>query len=254
MTQLAGSVGNLTITGGRVPFAGDMVPAAINRVVLTNPAIDVWQARLDLGAEQVLHHAILLSRDELLRAGRLHFERDRRRFIVARGTLRMLLGSQLDIPPAAIAFKYTKYGKPFVVEPAAPIHFNVSHSAERAFYAISPDCPVGVDIEYLNRDIDYNSLAKGVLTHNENSALQRLPISGRKRAFLACWTRKEAVVKAAGAGLFLPFNQFEVTVNPDTAPRVLEFTATNYDVADWALYSANADHGYVATVAAHYRN
>lgn len=253
MTQSFTSVRDLTLAGKRGAAASAMLPDAINRIVLPNPAIDVWQARLDLGAAHVMQYAELLSRDEQLRAGRLHFERDRRRFIVARGTLRMLLGNHLDIPPAALEFNYTKYGRPFLVEPAAQVHFSVSHSAERALYAISPDCRLGVDIEHLNRDIDYKSLAKRFFTDAENTALERVPMCSRKRAFLACWTRKEAVVKAIGGGLSLPFSQFEVTVDLDTVPRVLDFTATKHGAVDWVLYSPNADHDYVATVAAYYR-
>jgi len=226
-----------------------MLPTAIDRIALAAPGIEVWQVRLDRDAGQVMQCEDLLSRDERLRAARFHFEYDRRRYTVARAVLRMLLGDRLDIAPAAIKFSYTKRGKPFVAEPAARIHFNVSHSAERALYAISPSFRVGADIEYLNRDIDHESLADRFFTRAESAALQRLPASHRKRAFLACWTRKEAVVKALGDGLSLAFDQFEVTTALDAAPRVLEFAVKAHNVSDWALYSVNTNSNYVATVA-----
>ena len=222
---------------------------ALKRLTLPPPGIEVWQARLDLPAGEVEQCAKLLSRDEHLRAERFHFEHDRRRFIVARGRLRLLLSRHLRIAPAAIVFAYMKNGKPFVAGNAAQIHFNLSHSEECALYAISRSCRLGVDIECLNRDIDWHSLASRFFTHGESTALQHLPVSSRKRAFFACWTRKEAIIKATGDGLSLPLDQFEVTVEPDGEPRIL--AAATLRLADWTLYAADAGNDYVATVAAY---
>jgi 4'-phosphopantetheinyl transferase len=228
-----------------------MLPDAINRVALPNPEIEVWLARLDLGIDQVVQCTELLCGDEQLRAGRFRFERDRRRFIVARGVLRMLLGSYLDIAPAAVKFGYTQHGKPFLTNHASQIHFNLSHSGERALYAISISFDLGVDIESLKREIDYESLARRFFAPREYVALLRVAEPDRKRAFYACWTRKEAVVKAIGDGLSLALDQFEVTVGPDAAPRVLNFAVPAYAIDDWTLYSIIAGGHYAATLAAH---
>ncbi len=71
----------------------------------------------------------------------------------------------------------------------------------------------------------------------------------RKRAFFACWTRKEAVVKAIGGGLSLPLDQFEVTPDPDVAPRVLHFAVRAHEIVDFRLHSIAVGGDYVATVA-----
>lgn len=226
---------------------------APKRIPLDNAAIEIWLARLDLNADQVRQCAVHLSPDELQRANRLHFERDRQRFIAARATLRILLGGCLAIKPDAIALRYTANGKPVIDNLAASLHFNVSHAHERALYAISRTYALGVDIEYLNRDVDYNGLAERFFTNREHTALQRIPEPGRKRAFFACWTRKEAVIKSTGDGLSLPLAQFNVTVAPDAAPRVLDFAGAAERVADWTLYTAEVGADYIATVAA-YRN
>ena len=194
--------------------------------------------------------AKFLSRDEQLRADRFYFEHDCRRFIVARGKLRLLLSRHFQIAPAAIVFAYMKNGKPFVAGNTAQIHFNVSHSEECALYAISRSCQLGVDIECLNRDIDWHGLGRRFFTSSESTALQHLSVSNRRRAFFACWTRKEAIIKATGDGLSLPLDQFEVTVEPDAEPRIL--AAASLRIADWMLYEADVGHDYVATVAAHW--
>jgi 4'-phosphopantetheinyl transferase len=243
----------LTATGKRDGVADGMLHAAIDRIALPNLDIEVWLARLDLDAAQIRHCLEHLSQAELQRAARFHFERDRRRFVCARGILRMLLSTHLDIMPAEIAFAHTRNGKPIVADCAARIHFNLSHSGERALYALSRTCEPGVDIEYLNRDIDYSGLAKRFFTRHECAALRRIPESGRKRAFFACWTRKEAVIKAAGDGLSLPLDQFEVTLTPDAALRLLDPAVVPQLVGHWDLYAPDIGNDYTAAVAARRR-
>jgi 4'-phosphopantetheinyl transferase len=226
-------------------------PNAPQRIQLNNAAIEIWLARLDVDTDQVRKYVVHLSEDELARANRFHFEPDRRRFIVARATLRILLGQYLGIKADALALAYTRNGKPFIADHASRVQFNVSHAHERALYAISRSCALGVDIEYLIRDIDYSGLAERFFNHREFVALQHIPESGRHRAFFACWTRKEAVIKATGEGLSLPLDQFEVTVEPDAEPQILSFAAAEQRIFDWRLYTADVGKDYVATVAAY---
>ena len=244
------SVRDLPAAGKRIDAAGGALPHALNRIALRDPGIEVWLARLDLAAGQIRQCASVLSRDEQLRAERFHFARDRRRFVVARGRLRQLLGGYLGIAPAAIAFEKAKNGKLSVTRHAAAVQFNVAHSDERAIYAVSRRCALGVDIECLNRDVDCDRLAERFFTQRERTMLRRIPEAERKRAFLACWTRKEAVVKATGDGLALPLDQFDVTVAPDAAPRLRHFAIATQRTANWHLYAANVGSDYVATIAA----
>lgn len=238
------SVSDLAVAGKHIESA----ITALKRIRLPSTEIEVWQARLDLPAGEITRYKNILSRDEIQRADRFHFEHDRRRFAVARGILRQLLGRRLNISPAKITFEYMKHGKPRVRDTATQLHFNVSHSWERALYALSENSQMGVDIEYTNRDIDYLGVAKRLFTIREYSQLLRLTTSIRKRAFFNCWTRKEAIIKAAGDGLTLPLNQFEVNVEPDAEPRLL--AAADLRIADWTLYAADVADDYVATVAA----
>ena len=207
---------------------------------------------LDAGAREVERCSMLLSSDERARAGRFQIERDLRRFTVARGMLRTLLGEATGLSPAAIVFAQSEYGKPCIVTAPPAIHFNVAHSADMAIYAISRSCVPGVDIEYVHRDIDENAMAKRFFTLRKCAELQCIPAAARKRAFLACWTRKEAIVKAIGQGLRVPLHEIEVTVAPDAEPQILGVTCGQ--VADWTLYNVDAGRDYVATVAAHREN
>ncbi len=236
------------MTGKRINTSYDVLAPPLKRIVLGDVPIDVWQARLDLADEKIKACADVLSPAEHRRANDFHFERDRRRFVAAKGMLRMLLSEYLNVEPAAIGFGYGKNGKPFVAG-AAQLDFNLSHSDDRVIYAISRTTRVGVDIESLDRRIDYRGLAKRFFTSRECAELLSLPESERKGVFLTCWTRKEAVMKATGDGWALAPHRFEITVAPDVFPRVLQFDETAHKIADWALYPVNLEGGYAATVA-----
>src|SRR5947207_14721515 len=111
--------------------------------------IHSWCARLDVPPEASARFHATLSPDERNRSARFRFERDRQRFIVARGALRDLLARYLQTQPAQISFVYDAFGKPDLSpEFANGLRFNLSHSAGFALIAIATGSDVGVDLEY----------------------------------------------------------------------------------------------------------
>lgn len=252
MDDVGASVRECLPTGKQIATPAGPLAGICRRVKLPAPDIEVWLAPLDADAKRLERCSMLLSRDERARAEHFHFERDRRRYTVARAMLRTLLGEQTGLSPAALVFVQTQYGKPYVSNAPTAIDFNVSHSADLAIYAISRSCVPGVDIESLHRDIDDDAMAKLFFSQREYAELQLIPAAARKRAFLICWTRKEAIVKAIGQGLRMPLDKIEVTVAPNAEPQVLGVTCGQ--LADWTLYNVDAGRDYVATVAAHREN
>lgn len=81
-------------------------------LVLLSDDVHVWCASLEQPTERVDRLAQTLSDDEMSRAERFRLERDRRRFIVARGVLRAILGQYLDVEPSRLCFSYGEHGKP----------------------------------------------------------------------------------------------------------------------------------------------
>lgn len=210
------------------------------------PGIEVWTAKLEAGTTALAEYERMLSADERARAQRFHFERDRHRFIVARGILRTLVGERLGLAPAAVAFSYLAHGKPAVA--GSTLDFNLSHSGNRALFALCANGRVGVDLEALDQDVDVMALARRYFHPGETAALRQLPQPLRRPAFFACWTRKEAVVKATGDGLSAaPLDTFEVSVAADAPPRILG--SGRLVAADWALYTIDAVPGHAATIA-----
>jgi 4'-phosphopantetheinyl transferase len=190
---------------------------------------------------------MVLSRDEQMRATRFHFSRDRSRYVAARGMLRVLLGNYLGAEPATISLESTSHGKPVLADSSIPLNFNLAHADDLAIYALARDCVPGIDVEHLDRAVEHDALARRFFSAREYAELQQVPDAERNRAFLACWTCKEAVAKALGQGLSLPLDRIGVTVGPHESPRVLDVPLG--DVREWTLHRIDVGNAYVATLA-----
>jgi 4'-phosphopantetheinyl transferase len=175
----------------------------------------------------------VLTEDECERAARFHFDRDRRRFVAGRSTLRSLIASYLDVAPADIAFSYGPQGKPFVS--GSTLSFNVSHSGSRVLYAFGSCAELGVDVELLDHARYDDGVAERFFSPDEVATLQTLAKDERASAFLRCWTRKEAFIKARGEGLSLPLHEFDVAFAPGTRPQILRTAWSADEPAEWTL-------------------
>ncbi|MFN7631492.1 MAG: 4'-phosphopantetheinyl transferase family protein [Cyanobacteriota bacterium] len=125
---------------------------------------------------------------------------DRDRFLMARASLRELLGSWLALSPASIPIAISRTGKPHCPSPGAPA-FNLSHSGDLILLGFHGSLAVGVDVEQARPELDWCPIARRVLTPAEVAALQALPLTDQPSAFLAAWCLLEARLKAQGAGL-----------------------------------------------------
>jgi 4'-phosphopantetheinyl transferase len=218
---------------------------------LANAEVHVWRAALDPATSCVEHLQRTLSADESHRAARFHFPMDRRRFIVARGVLRDILGRYRGVQPSALGFRYSAYGKPALVDDADAegLRFNVSHSHEMALFAVTRGREVGVDIEYLRREIACEEIAEHFFSARERASLRALPAAMKPQAFFNCWTRKEAYIKAHGEGLSLPLDQFDVSLGPGEPVALLATRSDPREVLRWSLQALTPGPGYVAALA-----
>src|ERR1022692_4784176 len=159
---------------------------------------EIRSIRLDQSEELVDTLASQLSAAELDRARRYYFDRDRRRFIVARGELRRLLARELEVGAQAIEFAYGRYGKPSLAPPldGAGLRFNLAHSDDLAVIALCRDREVGVDVEAIRPLRDEADLVRSCFSQREQEEYLRTLPSARNAAFFSGWTRKEAFIKA----------------------------------------------------------
>lgn len=212
------------------PIAEPPIPAwaPIGLDALTAPPgageVHVYLASLDEPPLPGNELRSTLEASEIERAARFHFEVHRRRFIHGRGLLRQVLGRVLDVPPASLRFETGAAGKPRLASPFSnrPPHldFNLSHSADLALVALSDGAAIGADIEAPRAVPELAAIARQNFAPSERACLESLPVELQADAFLACWTRKEAFVKALGGGLSIALDSFEVSLDP-RAPAAL---------------------------------
>jgi 4'-phosphopantetheinyl transferase len=176
--------------------------------------VDLWL--IDAADEAALPSdpSDLLSADEIARANRFHFAKDRTSFILTHAALRKLLGKAVGLPPKQIAFDAGPYGKPYLAT-KPELHFNLSHSGSLALIGISASRPIGVDIEAMRENIDELALARSFFCENEYRFLTTLEGETRMQAFYKIWTCKEAVLKAFGVGISMHLKDFTVALNRD---------------------------------------
>lgn len=186
---------------------------------LPESEVHLWVQRLDVIPEEVARLGSLLSTDESERAMRFAFEHLRNRFTVARGRLRELLATYSGVSPDQIVFTYNSFGKPSLG--GSELRFNLSHTGEIAVYAFAWSRDVGVDVEQIKPRVALERIPERFFSADEVGALRSLPVEMQTLGFFQCWTRKEAYVKARGAGLTIPLNSFDVSLGPGEQARFL---------------------------------
>src|SRR5579863_8613710 len=125
-----------------------------SHLALPEDEIHLWRVDLEsIGADEFRWRQVLSS-DELTRAARFHFSRDRQRFVAARAWLRTILGGYLRTDPRSLTFTYSKREKPSLGPDfgSSDVRFNVSHSSGIALLAFTRGREIGVDVELLRRD------------------------------------------------------------------------------------------------------
>jgi 4'-phosphopantetheinyl transferase len=216
--------------------------------------VEIWKASVPALVPHFPQFRAWLSPDELERAGRYHFDRDRHSFLVSRGGLRWLLSRYLGVQPSDLKFEYSAYGRPHVVSPApGTLRFNVSHSGEMVVYAFAHELDVGIDVEHVRPIDDVLALAERFFSPDERDFLRALPDAARLRSFFTCWVRKEAYIKAIGTGLSTPLDRFSVSIAEDRA-AMLEIEGSAGKAAAWKLHPLEMESGYVGALAVHSRS
>ena len=230
------------------PFGWNRGPSLLSMPL---EQIHVW--RIQLAHEKCDEYMMRLNLNptELLRADRFHFVRDRLRFMTVRGFLRRLLSEYLQVPSKELEFIYNQYGKPSLPTHlnANGLQFNVAHCHEYGLVALSRDAMIGVDIEREQCGLEYMQMARAILSDQQFAQFQVLPIAVQGECFYRLWTRKEAVSKAVGLGVSMPFHTFDVSFDMSESPKITHLDAHWGQADKWALHNIDVDAGFVAALA-----
>lgn len=214
--------------------------------------VHIWQ--IALSGHELLLPALrnLLSADELERADRFYFDRDRQSFTVARAAMRQILSRYVNVSADNLAFSYGAKGKPELAAGAEPasLKFNLSHSGGFALLAVARGSWLGIDIERVKPDFGGDAIAERFFSSNEVAVLRAMAAEARIEGFFSCWTRKEAYIKALGEGLSVPLDSFDVAFGPGVPAALLRVRVSPDEVERWTLYDIVAPPGYKAALVA----
>lgn len=210
----------------------------------------VLAAALDVSPDRHQQLVETLSPAERERAARFRFPQHASRWSTSRGVLREILGRYLGMAANSVQFSSDVHGKPILAASIAQqsMQFNLSHSGGVALYALS-SMAIGVDVEEARDFADMRSVAHSHFSIAENAALSQLPTASYGSGFYACWTRKEAYLKARGVGLLIPLDGFDVAVTPGRPVAILRVKGDAGASRRWSLFHLDPAPGYVGAVA-----
>ncbi len=217
---------------------------------LSDREVHVWAAVLSSLAPRQTELNGLLSPDERARAERFRFTADAGRYVITRGLLRVLIGRYLDTAPKTLIFQNSRWGKPALAEPDdSSLHFNLSHSGDKALIALSRTREVGVDIERIRPDLAVEALATRYFSTAETAALTALPESERRQTFFQLWARKEAYLKGCGTGISGGLGRFSLAYER-AGGRWSVQSADDPRAANWSVRDVPVGDDYAAAAAA----
>ncbi|GAA0467677.1 hypothetical protein Ade02nite_88470 [Paractinoplanes deccanensis] len=162
---------------------------------MSGAAVAVVTVARPAGAERVDRLAATLPPHERQRAARYDGHR-RAEFVAGRVLARRLLAAELGCAPADVPLTVAPAGRPGVA--GDPVTFSVAHAAGLVAVAVSADGAVGIDLESADRP---PAAVAWSCSPDERRWLAALPRADRRAGFMRLWTRKEACVKATGAGI-----------------------------------------------------
>ncbi|MFF4603846.1 4'-phosphopantetheinyl transferase family protein [Streptomyces sp. NPDC001339] len=208
--------------------------------------VHVWRIPLSGPPHMVARLAALLGPEERQRGARA-LPDDRRRFLLAHGAARSVLGGYLGLPPERLRYSHGRWGKP-ALDGHPQLCFNLSHSADLALLAVAARRPVGIDVERI-RPADRSRSAGRWFPAAEADFVRAAAGPAQSAArYARLWTRKEAWVKAAGNrmvnGLRLP-----VGTGPDADDGTPLTDPEGRVPGHWSLYGVPAGEGYAAALA-----
>jgi len=216
--------------------------------------VDLWIVfTSDVDDDLLGEYGLLLSLEERSRARRFHFDRDRRAHVIARGLVRTALCRYAPLSPEEWRFETNRYGRPALSPDqfaAAPLTFNLSHTDGMIVLAVRRELAVGVDVENVWRHRVSCEIADRFFSAAEAATLRMASPDELQVRFFEYWTLKESYVKARGAGLSIPLDQFSFTF-PSGAHIGLEMDGALGDTpARWRLWQFRPSAEHLVSVCA----
>lgn len=218
---------------------------------LSNSDVHVWQGLREDFESQLTQLEAVLSEEERARRDRFRFLLQRKTYTIGRGLLKTLLGRYLDIDARQLKLDYGEHGKPCLPPNQNPggLSFNLSHSESALVYAITRLPAVGVDVEYVKRPVDIETVSRRVLSARELERLLLVDGVQRRELFFRYWTQKEAYLKGLGLGLAGGMAGVEVEISDAEGLGTLRCPGKDNRQRVWTIRRVDSLTDYAAAVA-----
>ncbi len=118
--------------------------------------------------------------------------------------IRMLDELGLDARLSLLNLKYNNYQRPYF---NADFDFNIAHSHNRVVCCGTINGEIGIDIEFI-KSIDLDDFVDYFTTNEWQQINNAINPTAE---FYHYWTRKEAVIKAIGTGLYVPLSMIDIS-------------------------------------------
>ncbi len=198
--------------------------------------------------EPAVGDACDLTDKERERAGKFRSRGARNRFVTGRVALRQMVGQLIEVAPTDVPIEVSTNGAPSLTGAwAAKLWVSVSHTVGLGVVAASNAGAVGIDVESVDRNADWNSITRRYFAEFE----QRQVLAGggvvdRHRA-VCTWVLKEAYLKARGTGISRGLANFSVSV--DNPVRLVDDQQDPSAPASWQLRLLELNGGWVCGLA-----
>lgn len=207
-------------------------------------AANLWLVRLSELENQKDKFADFLDENETMRLKQFSNDQAAKMFLFSRGILRYLIGIYLNCKPKSIVFSLGQHGKPYLAD-KRNFYFNLSHSRGVIAVLFSRH-EAGVDIEWLDRKIEFKAIMKRYFTKNEILSWKKHCVPDEKTAFLRGWTRKEAFLKATGEGIS-GLSKCEISFEPDIFNALISRNNTKNELNIWSFFDFKIGESHIGT-------
>ncbi|MBS1763544.1 MAG: 4'-phosphopantetheinyl transferase superfamily protein [Bacteroidetes bacterium] len=176
----------------------------IQHLALADEELMVFITHVSDLKESLADRLSVLSKEEADKAQSFRNEIDRNTYACAHALLRKILSVLYNCKPEELFFLKETSGKPYVqpsniISGNRTIHFSLSHSGSYVALSFHAQSPVGVDVEQINPEAEYEQIVSDYFSEEEKKdyALAENKIL----CFLRLWTAKEAAGKVSGDGI-----------------------------------------------------
>jgi 4'-phosphopantetheinyl transferase len=222
-------------------------------LAISSDQIDLWflfTSQVPMATELTARYRELLTEQERQQERRFYFAKDSSRYLLTRALVRTVLSRYVPLAATAWRFEPSVYGRPTITNDHELVHdlsFNISHTNELIVLAVTRDGPIGIDVEWMRREISLE-VANRYFSPIEVAGLQALPAARQKRRFLDLWTLKESYIKARGMGLSIPLSKFSFDLDGDSE-NVISFAGDFDDLPmRWGFYQLHPSNEHLGAL------